>query len=137
MNVKDAIILMAKNPAVDFPWEQSVIDLVNSLIPEGSALTPNATAERLIEVIDSLDASTREMIYSSKLTNLGELPKRESSNSKADDHRQLLTFSVFGVTVCICAIILTLKVGETVDATHVVEVVKLLVSLLNTSANGE
>jgi hypothetical protein len=68
MIVKDALTLMEKNPAVGFPWEGTLVGLVNGFIGQASQLDPNtAQAAEIRLAIESLDAGTKDMIYGASL----------------------------------------------------------------------
>lgn len=135
MNVEDAIGLMAKNPAMDFPWESALTELVNSFLDEETRLDPqNVSAETLREVIDRFDASTKEMIYNTRLTQVNApsgASTRNISTINLGPRRHFVIFTLFGLTMCICAILLALEVGDGAQAEQVVELVKLIGTLMS------
>lgn len=68
MNVRDAISLMAKNPAVGFTWEPTLITLVNGFLQSDCQLDPStAEAKEIQDALATLDAATQDMILSSSL----------------------------------------------------------------------
>lgn len=68
MIVKDALTLMEKNPAVGFPWEGTLVGLVNGFVEQVNQLDPNtAQAADIRMAIDSLDVSVKDMIYGASL----------------------------------------------------------------------
>jgi hypothetical protein len=68
MNVRDAISLMAKNPAVGFTWEPTLITLVNGFLPSDRQLDPStAEAKEIQDALATLDVATQDMILTSSL----------------------------------------------------------------------
>jgi hypothetical protein len=68
MNVRDAIALMVKNPAVGFSWESTLITLVNGFLPPDHLLdAATAEAAEIQAALATLDAATQEMILTSSL----------------------------------------------------------------------
>ena len=68
MNVRDALSLMAKNPAVGFTWETTLITLVNGFLSSDCQLDPNtAEATDIQKALATLDNATQDMILTSSL----------------------------------------------------------------------
>lgn len=131
MNVKIAISLMAQNPAVDFPWEKTLIALINTCLPEGSRLDPlSASAADVQAALDSLEADVREMLYSSNLDAVNVIapaPATTVTNGQGSNNNLLL---IFGAMACSIALVMTFK---GMDSAAIVEIVKLLMSLVQPS----
>jgi len=115
MIVKDALTLMEKNPAVGFPWEGTLVSLVNGFVGQANQLDPTtAQAADIRLVIESLDAGSKDMIYGASLDNVpspssiqlpqpAPLPSPAMGPMNATTFHQLMLggfgFLVMGVTI--------------------------------------
>lgn len=130
MNVKKAVDLMARNPAVDFPWEPVLINLINGFVPEDRQLDPlTAEAREILEAIESMDASLQEMVYNSNVDPvkvIDPLPAPVAVMKNSRSHLLVL----FAATLCVAALMMVMKVGDGVTGSDVVEILKLIHSLV-------
>jgi pyridoxal/pyridoxine/pyridoxamine kinase len=135
MKIEDALNLMGRNPAVDFPWEEALIGLVNSFLNADAQLDPRtATAMEIKSALSTLDAVTQQMVL---LTSVGgqvsltsDLPVPNAGQKTDKTRRHFATFMGFGGTVCVIALILASGVGNGVNTEAVVEVTKLIVEIM-------
>lgn len=136
MKIEDALNLMGRNPAVDFPWEGALIGLVNSFLPGEAQLDPlTATAMEIRASLDTLDAGTQQMIL---LTSVGGQtpPMAPTPSASADSpaaaksKRDTWLWFGFGGTICLVALFLATGLGSDAKAEALVEVVKLIVEVL-------
>lgn len=137
MNVKKAINMMVRNPAVDFPWKHALFGLVNSVLPSGSQLDPlTASAMELQDAVSTLDAATKQLLFDSTLTHGrdlgGQTPVVDNAEGAIDMKSRNALFIAFGATICVCALVLTSKVGGGVglESKEIVELLKLLLQAL-------
>lgn len=130
MNVKGAIALMVQYPAVDFPWQRALINLVNACSSPDRQLDPlTAEAKEVQDAINSMDASLQEMVYNSSLDSVNVTePVPAPVVVMKDGRSHLLVF--FAVTLCLTALMMTLKVGNGATGSDVVEILKLFLSLI-------
>jgi len=150
MNVKDAIALMAKNPAVSFPWENVLIGLINGFLPEGNQLDPNtAQASDVQGAIDSLTAELQEMVYTSHIgpSQSPYVPQPTPSPpqptpmipimSPADANTAALTanrnfmFKMFGVAIVVIALMWALNLGGGSKPSDVIELLRIAVTMMS------
>lgn len=130
MNVKKAVALMARNPAVDFPWEPVLINLINGFVPEDRQLDPlTAEAKEVLEAIDSMDASLQEMVYNSNLDSVNVIDPLPAPVAVVKSNRSHMLI-LFSVTLCVAALMMVMKVGDGVTGSDVVEILKLIHSLV-------
>jgi len=128
MNVKDAIDLMARNPAVGFPWEPTLVNLVNGFLPSGCQLDPHtAEALEIQNAIDSLDASIQEMVLTSSIgaANVAASVPTPSIPAPKQSKADLQKWA--GFLVCIFALSIAAKIG---DGAIVLEIIKVFAPLL-------
>lgn len=135
MKIEDALNLMVRNPAVDFPWEGALIGLVNSFLTADAQLDPHtATAMEIKSALSTLDAVTQQMVLitsvggSAALLSQTPVPVAGSVNEKT--RRHFMAFMGFGVAVCIIAVILAAGIGNGVNSEAVVEITKLIVEIM-------
>lgn len=133
MRVSDALELMARNPAVDFAWEKAVVDLINSFLPDDSLLDSKVvTIDQINVVLSDLDDATREMIYNASINSVLGYHHMERDDVEQNRKGQYLklsrqaVFTMFGLVVCVIALMMASNVGNGVEGTDVVEIVKLL-----------
>lgn len=135
MNVKDAVALMAKNPAVGFPWEGALVSLINGFLPPESQLDPlTAEAKEILDAIETFEPSVKEMIYGSSLGNVNVVspsppvavlaPSVGPMNPTA--YHQLMLGAV-GAVVATAAVGMAMNGAAAGD---VIELLKLLASLV-------
>lgn len=128
MNVKEAINLMAKNPAVGFPWEGTLVNLVNGFLPAESQLDPHtAEALEIQAAIDSLDASIQEMVLTSSLgaSNVVVPLPTPSIPAQPQSAANMQKWVAFGF--CAFALLIAAKIG---DGVILVEILKIFAPLL-------
>lgn len=140
MNVKAAINMMVKNPAVDFPWELSVYGLVNSFLPDESQLDPHtATAVDVQKAVMDMDVVTQEMLYTSVLTPVRDIQPPSAAalgngldtSTDHDTKKRNTIFILFGGTICVIALMLTSHAGGIVlESKDIVELLKVLIHAL-------
>lgn len=129
MNVKDAIALMAMNPAVGFPWEGTLVNLVNGFLPKESQLDPHtAEAAEIQTAIDSLDASTQTMVFESILGPAQ--PGRDVPKQLTDEQVKTgLTILNKLAVIVFCGVVLYIAAGIG-DKNLLIEVFKLIFTAL-------
>lgn len=135
MKIEDALILMGRNPAVDFPWEDALIGLVNNFLKADAQLDPRtATAMEIKTALSTLDAVTQQMVL---LTSVGgqvsptsDLPVPDTGTKTDKSRRHFVTFMGFGATLCVVALILATGVGSGVNTEAVVEITKMIVEVM-------
>lgn len=137
MKIEDALNLMGRNPAVDFPWEGALIGLVNSFLSAETQLDPlTATAMDIRSSLETLDAGTQQMIL---LTSVGgqmppmapaPTPTPADPVAVAKSKRETWLWFGFGGTICLVALFLATGLGSDTKAEALVEVVKLIVEVL-------
>lgn len=146
MNVKDAIVLMAKHPAVGFPWEETLVSLVNGFLPAESQLDPNTASASEVQVaIDSLEVTLQEMVYASHIGPAQTpytpppvvQPPPVIAPVQVVDSGKTIVFWMFGAGICICAVLLALRVGDGASSADVVELLKLAISLISDKAPAD
>lgn len=129
MNVKSAIELMAKNPAVDFPWQVTLVNLINGFIPADRQLDPlTAEAKEVKEAIGLMDASLQEMVYNSNLDSVNVIDPVPAPVAVIKNSRSNLLV-LFAVTLCVSALMMVWKVGDGATGADVVEILKLILSI--------
>lgn len=130
MNVKQAIGLMAQNPAVDFQWESTLITLINSFLPPDRQLDPHtAEATEVQAAIDSLDSSLQDMVYNSNL-GLANVANPLPTSVPTVKPNKTYLLGLCAVTVCVIALMLTAQHGGGLTGPDVVEIIKLFISLV-------
>lgn len=150
MNVKDAIALMAKNPAVSFPWEGTLVGLINGFLPEGNQLDPNtAQAADVQAAIDSLTTELQEMVYTSHIgpsqspyvsqpapapaqpapVPLVPVLSPADANAAALTASRNLIFKLFGAVICIIALLWALNLGSG-KPSDVIDLLRIAVTLM-------
>jgi hypothetical protein len=130
MNVKSAIGLMARNPAVDFPWQPALINLINGFVPADRQLDPlTAEAKEVQEAIGSMDASLQEMVYNSNLDSVNVIDPVPAPVAVIKNSRSNLLL-LFAFTLCACALMMVWKVGDGATGADVVEILKLILSVV-------
>lgn len=134
MKIEDALLLMARNPAVDFPWEEALIGLVNNFLHVDVQLDPRTASAMEIKVaLSTLDAETQQMVLltsvGGQFTGAPPMPVPESGKKTDTASRQFNTFMIFGVAVCVIGVILAFNIGAGVNNDAVVEITKLIVEL--------
>lgn len=137
MKIEDALNLMGRNPAVDFPWEGALIGLVNSFLSAETQLDPlTATAMEIRASLETLDAGTQQMIL---LTSVGgqtppmaptPTPAPADPVAAAKSKRETWLWFGFGGTICLIAIMLAAGLGSDSKAEALVEVTKLIFEVL-------
>jgi pyridoxal/pyridoxine/pyridoxamine kinase len=135
MKIEDALNLMGRNPAVDFPWEEALIGLVNSFLNADAQLDPRtATAMEIKSALSTLDAVTQQMVL---VTSVGgqvslqsDTPVSDAGGKTDKTRRHFAAFMGFGATVCIVALILASGVGNGTNTEAVVEITKLIVEIM-------
>ena len=134
MNVKKAISLMAANPAVDFPFQPTLIKLINGFVGPESQLDPlTAEAKEVQDAINTMDASLQEMVYNSNLDSVNVIDPLPAPVAVKDSRSYLLV--MFAVTLCLTAMLMVTKVGNGASGSDVVEILKLILGLFaDTSA---
>lgn len=137
MKIEDALNLMGRNPAVDFPWEEALIGLVNSFLPQDAQLDPlTATAMDVKASLATLDAVTQQMIL---LTSVGgqigpfsptpAAPAAAAVLEKPDkSNRSFNLFMGFGGALVLLAILSATDLGGN-NKEAIVEVAKLIKEL--------
>ena len=137
MKIEDALNLMGRNPAVDFPWEEALIGLVNSFLPQEAQLDPlTATAMDIKASLATLDAVTQQMIL---LTSVGgqigpfsatpAAPAVAAATEKSDkSKRSFNLFMGFGGALVLLAILSATDIGGD-NKEAMIEVAKLLKEL--------
>lgn len=140
MNVRDAVALMAKNPAVDFPWEGTLVGLINGFLPQASQLDPlTAEAKEIQDAIETLEPSLKDMIYGSNLGNANIVTPLPSSTvatavqpmNPVTYHQ--LAFGAVGVVLCGVTIMMAMRGAASSD---IIEMLKVLVSLVTGNTGG-
>lgn len=134
MNVRDAVALMAKNPAVGFPWEGALVSLVNGFLPQANQLDPiTAEAKEILDAIELLEPSVKEMIYGSSLGNVNvaiplpaPAPIPAAGPMNPVTYHQLMLGGV-GAALTTVVVIMALRGSAAAD---ILEMLKLLVSLV-------
>lgn len=136
MKIEDALNLMGRNPAVDFPWEEALIGLVNSFLSQEAQLDPlTATAMDIKAALATLDAVTQQMIL---LTSVGgQIAPFSSAEStpaavpeKSDkSKRSFNLFMAFGGALVLLAILAATDVGGGTNREALIEVAKLVKEL--------
>ncbi|MNP96534.1 hypothetical protein D3C85_91190 [compost metagenome] len=134
MNVRDAISLMAKNPAVGFTWEPTLITLVNGFLPSDRQLDPStAEAKEIQDALATLDVATQDMILTSSLgvaaggQNPTPAPLQAPAQAPAvpwspSELQKLVGLSILFVTVLVAA-----KNGLNIP--EIIELIKVLSSM--------
>jgi len=133
MKVKDAISLMAKNPAVDFPWQAALCGLVNSFLPAEGQLDPcTAEAPEIQKAIDGLEASTQQMLYDSSLGS--QAVAIDAHQTGKSDPRSMRFFVLFGITMSVLAALLYKGTGGSsgLDSKDIVELVRIVLQAVVT-----
>lgn len=129
MNVKKAISLMAANPAVDFPFQPTLIKLINGFVGTERQLDPlTAEAKEVQDAIDSMDTSLQEMVYNSNLDSVNVIDPLPAPVAVKDGRSYLLV--MFAATLCLTALLMVTKLGNGATGSDVVEIVKLIHSLI-------
>lgn len=134
MNVRDAVALMAKNPAVGFPWEGALVSLINGFLPQANQLDPiTAEAKEILDAIETLEPSVKEMIYGSSLGNANIVtPLPATVAAAAAGPMNAITFHQImlgsaGAAVVLVTIMMAMKGAA---ANDIVEMFKVLASLV-------
>jgi hypothetical protein len=133
MNVREAIVLMVNNPDVGFPWEGTLVRLINGFLPPESQLDPQ-TAEplQIQQAIDTLDAATKEMVFSSEIAAGGgsRIPPAPAAPVVAIDPQALehMSAAITKVAVFMFAVIVLYIVARVGDTSQIVEILKLVIS---------
>jgi len=135
MKIEDALNLMGRNPAVDFPWEEALIGLVNSFLNVDAQLDPRtATAMEIKSALSTLDAVTQQMVF---VTSVGgqvsltsDQPVTDTGVKTDKTSRHFAAFMGFGATVCIVALVLASGVGKETNTDAVVEVTKMIIEIM-------
>jgi CBS domain-containing protein len=135
MKIEDALNLMGRNPAVDFPWEEALIGLVNSFLNVDAQLDPRtATAMEIKAALSTLDAVTQQMVLVTTVGGQVSLSSDQPvpSAGKADNksRRHSNAFIGFGVAICVIALMLAAGIGDGVNSEAVVEITKLIVEVM-------
>lgn len=135
MKIEDALNLMGRNPAVDFPWEEALIGLVNSFLNADAQLDPRtATAMEIKAALSTLDAVTQQMVLvtsvGGQVSVMSDTPVTGTGVKTDKTRRHFAAFMGFGGTVCIVALILASGVGSGVNTEAVVEITKLIVEIM-------
>lgn len=134
MNVREAIVLMVNNPDVGFPWEGTLIRLINGFLPQGDKLDPQtAEAIQIQKALDSLDAATKEMVFASEIAagNSGgsgagnPVPTPPPSDPQAT---AVVINLVTKVAVFFFALIVLYIVARVGAAEDLIEILKLVIS---------
>jgi len=128
MNVRDAVALMAKNPAVGFPWEGALVSLINGFLPQANQLDPlTAEAKEILDAIETLEPSVKEMIYGSNLGNVNVVtPLPATGPMNPVTYHQIMLGGVGAVFTAV-VVIMALKGSASAD---IIEMLKLLASLV-------
>lgn len=158
MDVKSAIALMAKNPLVDFPWESTLIGLVNGFLSEEKQLDPStASGSDIAAAIELLEPTIRDMVYASHIAP-GQVvnqvpvpppvvqtpaPPQQSQLTPAENNAAALSatrntmFKMLGVVICIIALYwaLTLKGGA--EPKDVIELLKVAISMMSDKSSPD
>lgn len=126
---------MAKNPAVDFPWQAALCGLINSFLPEGGQLDPyTAEAPEIQKAIDGLEASTQQMLYDSSLGTAAAAAGGATITHQTGvaDPRQMRLFLVLGLTICLFAVFLYKGMGGEggLDSKDLVEIIRMVLQAL-------
>jgi len=139
MKIEDALNLMGRNPAVDFPWEGALIGLVNSFLSAEAQLDPlTATAMEIRASLETLDAGTQQMIL---LTSVGgQAPPMVPTAvidpiAAAKSKRESWLWYGFGGTMCLIAFMLATGLGSDAKAEALVEVSKMIFEVLKLIAS--
>lgn len=140
MNVEAAIELMAKNPAVGFPWKDDLVTLVNSFLPGDSQLDPRtAEAKDIRAAIGSLDASMIQMLYASSLSSIPTpanlQPAATAGRMEDKTAERTILFGLLAVTLCICAVIMSLRVTSDDGVVAMADLLKSILEALVAKPN--
>lgn len=136
MKIEDALNLMGRNPAVDFPWEEALIGLVNSFLPQEAQLDPlTATAMDIKASLATLDAVTQQMILLTSVggqiapfTSIPSTPVAAVGEKSDKSKRSFNLFMGFGGALVLLAILSATDIGgENKEA--MIEVAKLIKEL--------
>lgn len=135
MKIEDALNLMGRNPAVDFPWEEALIGLVNSFLNVDAQLDPRtATAMEIKSALSTLDAVTQQMVLvtsvGGQVSVMSDTPVSSAGVKTDKTSRHFAAFMGFGATVCVIALFLASGVGNGVNTEAVVEISKLIVEIM-------
>ena len=75
MNVKQAIDMMLRNPAISFPYEADIVNLINTFVPDDKQLDVSTVqVGELLAVIEGLDPTLKVIVYNSVLESVGQTP---------------------------------------------------------------
>lgn len=135
MKIEDALNLMGRNPAVDFPWEEALIGLVNSFLNADAQLDPRtATAMEIKSALSTLDAVTQQMVLvtsvGGQVSLMSDQPVSDAAVKTDKTRKHFAAFMGFGATVCVVALILASGVGSGVNTEAVLEITKLIVEIM-------
>lgn len=158
MNVKIAISMMAKNPAVNFNWENDLVALVNSFLPNESQLDPRTAGAKEVETaIGSLEASLQDMVYAASLdASPNYVPSQQTPPPAApapvqapapqpepapavvpacpvpahDDDAKGRPFRVFAYTLVACVAVLAFRVGDGVTLESFVQLINAVAEVV-------
>jgi pyridoxal/pyridoxine/pyridoxamine kinase len=135
MKIEDALNLMGRNPAVDFPWEEALIGLVNSFLNADAQLDPRtATAMEIKSALSTLDAVTQQMVLvtsvGGQVSMMSDQPVSDAGVKTDKARKHFMAFMGFGGTVCVIALILASGVGSGVNTEAVLEITKLIVEIM-------
>ena len=135
MKIEDALNLMGRNPAVDFPWEEALIGLVNSFLNADAQLDPRtATAMEIKSALSTLDAVTQQMVLvtsvGGQVSMMSDQPVAAAAVKTDKTRKHFMAFMGFGGTVCAIALILASGVGSGVNTEAVLEITKLIVEIM-------
>lgn len=151
MLIKDAIDVMARSPALKFPWVPSVVEVINAYLPVEHQITdvPNISADLLKAALDQLPEETRELVNNTNVTLMPEpqvpvppvvaLPTPPAPPPSVTTPRSAM-FMVFGIGVVLVATIAVSPLFGRLESTDLVAIIKILaesaISLSGGGSNG-
>lgn len=148
MLIKDAIDLMARSPALKFPWVPSVVEVINAYLPPEHQITdvPNISVDLLNAALDQLSEESRTMVLASNVTlqppPLTPVPPvvavptpPAAATAPAGDRRSGL-YMLFGVTIVVMAVIAVSPLFGRLESGDLVQIIKILMDGLLSLSTG-